>query len=487
MIKKNKNKGLICASLALILTLSGCKITRDQISAKKTTKPEKTVTITIWNYYNGQQLEAFDDLVTLFNETQGKEKGIKVEGHSLGNVNDLEQNVLDAVNQKVGASEIPNIFAAYADTAYEVDQLGYVADLRPYLSEEEQDRFVESYLKEGEFSGDQSLKIFPIAKSTEIFMLNKTDWNKFAQATGAQIEDLKTIEGMTQVAQEYYEWTDSLTEASDDGRAFFGRDAMANYFLVSAKQLGTELIFVENGEVKLDFDKEVIRKIWDYYYVPFVKGYFAASGKFRSDDIKTGNIIAFTGASSGATFFPNEVTIDDTHSYPIDLEVMEAPQFAGGEAYAVQQGAGMVVTNADEEKIEASVEFLKWFTEDERNIQFSLASGYMPVTKAANDLDKIEESIGLSEKDSTFQIVKTALDTVSHNELYITKALKNGTSVRNILEYSMSDKAKQDRLVVEKRMQSGQSLETASREFTSDACFEEWYQETKNALENLIK
>lgn len=473
--------------LAMLLVLSGCGTVKDQDSAEKKVSSEEPVKITVWNYYNGQQLNAFDELVDEFNETVGAEKGIKVEGHSLGNVNDLEQSVLDAVNQKVGASEVPNIFAAYADTAYAVDQLGYVADLKPYLTQEEQDKFVSSYIEEGEFSGDGSFKIFPIAKSTEIFMLNKTDWDVFAQETGTDIEELKTIEGLLRVAQEYYEWTDNQTAALNDGRAFFGRDAMANYFLIGAKQLGTEIVSVEKGEISLNFDKEVVRKLWDSYYVPFVKGYFAASGKFRSDDIKTGNIISFTGASSGATFFPNEVTVNDTDSYPIEMEAMEAPQFEDGEPYAVQQGAGMVVTNADEAQVEASVEFLKWFTEDERNIRFSLDSGYMPVTKTANNLEMIEQSTQLKDGDSTFLIVKAALDTVNNNTLYTTKAFKNGTSVRNVLEYSMSDKAKEDRMTVEKRLQAGEDLETATAEFTGDECFEQWYQETKTALENLVK
>lgn len=473
--------------LAILMVLSGCGTLGDQNSAEKNAGSEEPVKITVWNYYNGQQLNAFDELVDEFNETVGAEKGIKVEGHSLGNVNDLEQSVLDAVNQKVGASDVPNIFAAYADTAYAVDQLGYVADLKPYLTQEEQEAFVESYIEEGEFSGDGSFKIFPIAKSTEIFMLNKTDWEVFEEETGADIEELKTIEGLLRVAQKYYEWTDKQTAVANDGRAFFGRDAMANYFLIGAKQLGTEIVSVEKGEVSLDFNKKVIRKLWDSYYVPFVKGYFAASGKFRSDDIKTGNIISFTGASSGATFFPNEVTVNDTDSYPIEMEAMEAPHFEGGEPYAVQQGAGMVVTNADEAQVEASVEFLKWFTEDERNIGFSLDSGYMPVTKAANDLKMIEQSTQLKDGDSTFPIVKAALDTVNNNTLYTTKAFENGTSVRNILEYSMSDKAKEDRMTVEKRLQAGEDLETASAGFTGDECFEQWYQETKTALENLVK
>ena len=221
--------------------------------------------------------------------------------------------------------------------------------------------------------------------------------------------------------------------------------------------------------------------------MPFVKGYFSASGKFRSDDIKTGNIIAFTGSSSGATFFPDEVMVSDTESYPIEMQVMESPKFEGGENYAVQQGAGMVVTNTDEEHIEASVEFLKWFTQDDRNIEFSLASGYMPVTKTANNLDEIQKDISLEQNGTTLEIVKVAVDTVNNNTMYTTKAFEKGTDARNILEYSMSDKAAQDRATVAERIQDGQTMEEASAEFTGDECFETWYEETKSELEKLVK
>lgn len=117
------------------------------------------------------------------------------------------------------------------------------------------------------------------------------------------------------------------------------------------------------------------------------------------------------------------------------MEAMESPEFEGGEHYAVQQGAGMVVTKTEdetEEQIEASVEFLKWFTQDERNIQFSLDSGYMPVTKAANNLEVIEENTSLKENDRTFSVVKAAIDTVNDNTLYTTKAFENGKNARSM-------------------------------------------------------
>lgn len=78
---------------------------------KKVEKPDPKhpVTITVWNYYNGAQMQAFEDLVEEFNETEGEKQGIYVDAYSMGNVNELESNVLDAVKRKVGASELPNI------------------------------------------------------------------------------------------------------------------------------------------------------------------------------------------------------------------------------------------------------------------------------------------------------------------------------------------------------------------------------------------
>ena len=89
--------------------------------------------ITVWTYYNGDQLESFNKLVDQFNETTGREKGIRVKSASQGSVSDLETNVMDAAQGKVGAAAMPNIFSAYADTAYELDQMGMLVDLSQYL------------------------------------------------------------------------------------------------------------------------------------------------------------------------------------------------------------------------------------------------------------------------------------------------------------------------------------------------------------------
>ncbi len=475
----HKKIGFLWGALAVGVFLSGC-------GSKSPLDPKNPVAIDVWTYYNGDQLSAFDSLVEDFNATVGREKGIVVKGYSQGTVNDLETNVLSAIKGEVGAAEVPDIFAAYADTAYAADQLGQVVNLKEYMSKEEISSYIDSYIGEGDFDGDGEIKIFPTAKSTEVLVLNKTDWDKFAGETGADYEDLRNMDGLLQTAQKYYEWTDEKTpDVPGDGKAFFGRDAMANYMLVGSMQLGTEVFQVSEGKMTLNFDKTTARALWDYYYVPFVKGYFAATGRFRSDDIKTGNIISYVGSSSSVYFFPGEVNRDDGENYPIEMDVLPCPKFSGENSdYAVQQGAGMVVTKGNDAKVYACVEFLKWFTADERNIEFSVNSGYLPVTKTANHINAIEDS-GVMINDDVKKMLSVAVDTVNENQMYTTRAFETGTKARNILEYSLSDRAAADREEVAGKMASGMSLSEAAEDFISDASFEAWYEETLEQLKAL--
>lgn len=307
------------AALGTAILLTACNTNTGTTAPGSKVKldPSKPVSLTVWHYYNGAQQAAFDQLVSEFNATEGKDKGIYVEGYTQGSVSDLEKAVSDAVSGAVGAQSLPDIFSTYADTAYAVQKKDKLADLSSYFTEEELSEYVDSYIKEGYFHDDTSLYLFPVAKSTEIMMINKTDWKPFADATGSSLEELSTLEGVADVAKRYYEWTDSLTpDIPDDGKAFYGRDSMSNYFIIGMKQLGADIFDVKDGQVTIQADKEKVRRLWDNYYVPYVNGYFASMGKFRSDDVKTGDVIAYTGSTSSAVYFPDSVETEDS-SYPI--------------------------------------------------------------------------------------------------------------------------------------------------------------------------
>ena len=447
--------------------------------------PDEPVALTIWHYYNGIQKRTLDEFVTEFNETVGMEKGIVVEAVGQGDVEDLIKKAVDAANKKVGAEELPNIFSAYADTAFQVDQLGLVAELSQYMTQEEINAFVPSYVDEGRLSGS-GLKIFPTAKSTEIMMLNKTDWDKFAAATGADINSLQTMESLVETAKLYYEWTDSLTQTPNDGKAMFGRDAVANYFIIGCKQLGVEIFSVKDGKVTLNLKKDVLKKLWDCLYV---SGYFGAYGRFRTDDVKTGDLIALVGSTSGSTYFPDKVMINDTESYPIEVAVYPAPLFQDAQPYAVQQGAGMVVTKSTATAEYASVVFLEWFTEKQRNIDFSIRTGYLPSKKDANDIDLINkrvESLNLS-SETLKKTLQVGVQTVNTHSMYTNRAFQGGTAARQVLESSMMQKAKADRKSVEEMIQKGKTHAQAVEQFATQENFEAWYVSFEAALIDATK
>lgn len=479
-MRKRRLAKIVCLAAAFTLTLTGCK-------DKGPLDPGNPVSLTVWHYYNGSQQVAFDTLVENFNDTVGREKGIYVQSYSQGSVSDLETAVRDSISGKVGADNMPDIFSSYADTAYEVEQAGALANLSEYLDKKELERYVDSYIEEGCIASDGSLRIFPTAKSTEIMMINKTDWEIFADATGASLEDLKTIEGVTATAQAYYEWTDSQTpDVPGDGKAFYGRDAMANYMIIGMRQLGVEIFQVSGGQLTLNVPKEPLRRLWENYYVPMVKGYFGAYGSFRSDDVKTGDLLAYTGSTSSAMYFPDQVEQDDG-SYPIDYIVMPAPVFEGGEMYAVQQGAGMVVSKSDKKHEYAAVEFLKWFTEAENNLQFGCVSGYLPVLKEANNkekLDQVIDSKGLTVAPKTYDCLNTIFDEMGSMTLYTNKSFEHGSAARKVLEYNLADQAVRDREEVLAALEQGKSLEEASGIFVTEEAFDGWYDSFCDALKD---
>lgn len=479
-MKKKIGVFSLAVLLVLSVTLAGCSASP---ATKVKLSPDDPVSLEVWHYYNGPQKEAFDEMVAEFNDTVGMEKGITVEAFNKGNVNELTDAVLASANKKVGADEVPDIFAGYADTAYQVDKLGMVASLDNYLAKKEIEEYIPSYIEEGRFDSEENLKIFPFAKSMEVMMINKTDWDKFASATGASLDSLNTIEGLTDTAKKYYDWS--------GGKAFFNRDAMANYMIIGSKQLGVEIFEVKNGEVTFNLDKDVMRKLWDNYYVPFINGYFASYGRFASDDAKTGDIIALVGSSSGATYYPTKVTVSDTESYPIETVVMQAPEFKDGKKVAVQQGAGMVVVKSDERKEYASTVFLKWLTDAKRNIDFSITSGYLPVKKAANTREMLETAVEEAGdnaiSDNLAKTLPIAVDITNNNELYTNKAFEGGTNARNILEASMKKKAAADAEAVKAAVASGTAKEAAIAAYNTDENFNQWYEKLKKELDETQK
>ena len=472
-------KKAVIALLATVLVFGATAQAEDSYDDGGILDPENPVTLTVWHYYNGVHQAAFDKLVEEFNGTVGKDLGIYVEETSKGSVSDLESAIQDAVNAEVGAEDMPDVFSTYTDSAYVLQKDGVLTDLTQYFTQEELDQYVDAYVKEGEFAGDGGRYVFPVAKSTEITMMNKTDWEKFAGETDASLDDLSTMQGIVKVAEQYYDWTDAKTpDIPNDGKAFYGRDSMSNYFLIGMKQLGRDLFEVKDGSVTLQADKDALHTLWENYYVPYVKGYFVSYGRFGSDDVKTGDTLVYTGSTASSMYFPDNVELDDD-SYPIDYVIKNAPVFEGGEAYRVQQGAGMAVAKSDRMHEYAASVFLKWFTQSDNSLKFGSASGYLPVRKDANTteaLDRViqEDQIQIAPK--TYDCLTTVMDQFENTAYYVPACFENSYQARRVLDYNLKDKAVADKEAIDEEIAGGTAREEAIAPYITEEAFDSWYE-----------
>ena len=447
---------LICVSV-----LCGCGDKGPILSA------EHPTTVTVWHYYNGHTAFVFDTLVAEFNNTVGLENGVVVTAQSMGTVNGLEDALWDSVHKKVGAQKVPNIIQCYQDTAAALDNEIALVDFNDYVTEDEKLTFVRRFLDAGCIGADHAWKIFPVAASTEVLWLNTTDWKPFAAETGTELDSLLTWEGLADTAERYYEWS--------EGKAFFGRDAFSNYLIIGSSQLGHELFQVSEDNVTFDLDKSTMRKLWDNFYVPYIKGYYTQVGNFRSDDARMGKIIAFVGSSSGASYVPDEVISENGRAYAVDYTALPLPNFAGTLPYAVLQGAGMAVTKSTKAEEYASVLFLKWFTQSEQNLRFSASSGYIPVSLDASGTEAMSDYLSQNSSDSAVtDAIMTSLSQMEQYIMYTPGGFVNGTQAREIIGRTMLATAITDRAAIE----NGASLDS----YLTGERFDKWYASTFSQL-----
>lgn len=474
-------KKKIAAILAAVFALAGAVGCGGNVD-------DSDVTLTIWSYYNGDQATAFETLIREFNETVGEEKGIFVAHSSKGGVNELIKAVEDSAEGKLASDELPNMAFSYADTAYDLDAKGVLANLDNYFNETELDAYAPGFIEEGRWG--TGLKIFPFAKSTEIMVLNRTDWDKFVSGWNAvggnekvSLGNLATIEGVVSTAEKYYEWS--------GGKALFGRDAMANYMIVGARQLGQEIFEVKaDGTPVFHTDEAIMRKLWDNYYVPFVKGYFTSEGSYSSDDMKLGKIIAAMGSCSSASYYENTVEIDGS-SYEIENIVLEAPRFATkpdgtpASAVAVQQGAGITVLKSNVRKERASAEFLKWITQGGRNMQFAGQSGYLPVRTNYLTETGITEYVRENVDSETVQdSLRMGARTMSSCELYTSKPFARGNDARKVVDSALKTAALADRDTLPEK--TAENYETELEKLLTDEHFKTWLEKLRIDLVNSV-
>lgn len=460
---KNKSNVLLCISLACLLAMVGCD--KGTVTQSSRSRDDAPVNLVIWNYYMGEQKRAFEAAVAEFNSTVGQEEKIVVESVSKSDINTLNDQIAASANQEPGSETLPDMYFAYSDIAYVLAEKGMLESFDAYVEPGTFDLFVPGFISEGKILEDGETYILPVAKSTEIITINKTDFDAFMEAVNADprfgdvsYDNFLTWEGIVEASHIYYDWTENTTGTA---KSLFGIDSIANFLISSTRQLGNDLVTVKDGKGTLRLDRSDLRKIWDTYYEPMVRGWFAAYGRFRSDDVKTGDLLAYLGSNTSGAYFPRQVVADDGEAYPIELYVMSMPVYEAGAKVAIQQGAGVAMIKSDERKAKAATTFLLWFSEPDLNIDFATMSSYLPVRKAAIDRLDTEYSQEAPTDRIGMSLEKAIGQVASGYEMYTIRPYLGSYEMRLVLESSLKERCASARAKVLEDVAAGMDYEDA--------------------------
>ncbi len=478
------NKKSICIVVTLLLLLTGCD------NSKTLLNTDKPVTITIWHYYTSHLQEVFERMISEFNNTRGRELGIIIQPMYQEDIDLLANKIISSGEKSLGSEPLPNIIFAYTGTVLELDNLNAVVNLEDYFSDKELSEFNNAFIEEGKIGKDNKLKSFPVAKSTEVLFINNVVFSKFvdeANKSGkfdnVSVDDFKTFEGIEKLANVYFEWS--------GGKSFFGVDATPNFISIGLRQFDNIPVIVEDGKGILNIDKDCLKVLWDFYYKNIVKGRFAEIGRYRADDMKTNDVVAYIGSSAGVKYFPEEITIDANIIEPTQLLVMPYPVFEGQKKVSIQQGAGMSVIKSDEAMQLASCEFIKWFTDPKQNVRFSYETGYLPVKKSEflNEFQEKEMiNLQLSSQSNAVNIIKVleiATKQFDEYELSVDKEYKGSFDFRNAIGMNLSYSSQIFREAFLNGISSGKSYEDVETTCLDDKYFEEYYESIKRSFEDI--
>lgn len=355
---------LLMLALACTVSLSGC--------AKKTAlSPDAPVTLTMWHVYGEQADSPMNRLVDQFNETVGKENGIIIDVTVVTNSVNLGPQLLDAHAAKPGAPAMPDLFSCFPGIA---EKMGVenLLDWRDCFTEEELSHFVKKFVQEGMV--EERLAVFPVSKSSYALFINGSQFERFSADTGVTYSDLADWTGFFDSAAKYYEWSKE--------KSFCAIDYLLQTMELDALAQGADLY---NGNGWYDCENPTLRDSWMKFARALAQGHITLSDPYASTQLTTGEALAGIGSTAGILYFNDVVTYPDNTSEPTNLRVLPLPKTEGGKGVMPVTGVGLAAYRTTEQKAEAAAVFLRWFVEEQRNLDFVAETGYMPVNNGAFD------------------------------------------------------------------------------------------------------
>ena len=366
------------------------------------------VTIVFYHTMGSNLSSVLDKYIAEFNEMY---PNITIVHERIGGYDDVR----DQIKNEIAVGFQPNIAYCYGDHVALYNTAGAVVPLDGFIesnslgfTSDELENFIDGFYDEGAMFGDGSMYMLPLSKSTEILYYNKT----FFETYGLQVPT--TWDEMEEVCE--------LIKEIDPYSTPLGYDSEANWFITMCEQYGSPYTSADDHYL---FDNETNRAFVARFREWYQNGWVTTQeiyGGYMSNLLVSQQCYMVIGSSAGASYY-------NTGSFEVGMSAV--PQVDPYNPKAIQQGPSLCIfKQADYQEVAASWLFVKFLTSDPAfQAEFSMASGYMPVTEAVLDIPLYQAFLDSS--DIRAQALRTALE--QRDAFFASPAFNGSAKARDVV------------------------------------------------------
>ena len=345
-------------------------------------------------------------------------------------------DIAGLINKEIIAGEQPDIAYCYPDhvagynkawatvtlnelikSEIEVSRADGTTEVLGLTAEQIEDLKAGGFYEEGMVYGDGLMYTMPLSKSTEVLYYNKT----FFDANNLTVPTTwDEMEAMCKTLKEL-----------DPKCIPLGYDSEDNMFITMCEQMGYGYTSATGDEHYLfnnDDCKTFVKRFRDWYQAGYIttEALYGAytSGLFTELDANVSHSYMCIGSSGGASYQRPE-------NNAFEVGVAPIPQADANNMKVISQGPSLCLLRSenDQETIAAWL-FMKYLVTNEVfQAEFSMTSGYMPVTASAKN-NEVYKTLFLDKADGGANlpalVVKVALD---QTDRYFTSPAFVGSSI----------------------------------------------------------
>ena len=407
------------------------------------------IEINLWTGFGSTMSDALQEVIDSF---ETKYPYISIKHEQKGGYDKLHSAVVNSIP----SSSYPNVAVGYPDhfADYISSNIQYALD--GYIESEEYgvdlSDYYSQYMRENQsllYKDDAKTKPYtmgiPFNKSTEVMVYNNdffeafdltvpTTWDEVVTTGKNIIEIIKTKDGANHFNTNWTyknpttnkEYTFDFTGVSESDFYPISYDSQANFFITMVYQFGGKYTKMgdnlEEGYMVFKDDEKVLEALnfVQNMYKQHVLGIPTVWNEtsYCSVPFKALKSVMTISSSAGIT---NNIPSGDKFS----VGIAPIPYKDASKKFVISQGTNMAIFKSDAEHALASWLFIRYATggeasaEENANVDFAIASGYLPVTQSGEESDWYKQYLAMDQgKISASDKAKISVQKIA-NDVYI--------------------------------------------------------------------